>query len=199
MSLTRPFRNAHIALPVALLICAVYLLLGRSCEPGSGATEVAFTTVVVCLAGWLAHLRVGPLRDWQIAARFTWEVVADLVKFGMAVMLVGVIASLPMPVVDCYTPRSYVSELLTLSAIPKTEIAQRYASRHTLANIGEGLSMNSLHPGDKAWITGDGAIVLFSARAGAMVVLTPTVGPAGLIWHCAGAPEKHIPSICRHA
>jgi len=198
LKIVRPFRNAHIALPATLLLGAVYLLLGNSCEPGSGATGAAFTTAVVCLAGWLAHLRIGPLREWRLVLRLVWEVSSDLLKFGLAVVLAGVIVSLPMPAVDCYTPRSYVSELLTLAAGPKEEIAERYASRHTLTNIGEGLSMNSLRPDDKAWITGDGSVVLFSGRAGAMAMLTPSAGPDGLIWRCAGAPEKLIPSNCRH-
>jgi len=199
LKIVRPFCNAHIALPITLLICAVYLLLGRSCEPGSGATEAAFTTVVVCLAGWLAHLRVGALCHWSAVLSLARETLGDLLKFALAVLLVSVVFSLLPVVVDCDTPRTYVSVLITLASDPKAEIAERYASRHTLTNIGEGLSMNSVRPGDKAWITGDGAIVLFSTRAGAMVMLTPTVGPNGLIWHCAGAPEKHIPSICRHA
>jgi hypothetical protein len=57
--------------------------------------------------------------------------------------------------------------------------------------------MESLLPGDKVWVTSDGSILLFSAKAGAVVVLTPSADPDGLTWQYTGAPEKYLPSLCR--
>lgn len=92
MSITRPFRNAHIALPVALLLGAEYLILHSfyGCGPKHLAVLAMFATVVVCLAGWLAHLRVGPLNGWRLALRFVGEVWADLTRFFIAVITVHI-------------------------------------------------------------------------------------------------------------
>lgn len=197
MTFTRPFRNAHILLPIALFIGAEYLLFSDPCAPRPVVAYAAFTAAVVCLAGWLAHLRVGPLRDWRVALRLMYEALGDLLKFGLAVLFASLLICLPMAAEDCYAPRSYVAELLTMSAVLKTEISERYAARHSLTNIGEGVRMETLSPGDKVWVTSDGSILLFSAKAGAVVVLTPSAGPDGLVWQCTGAPEKYLPAPCR--
>jgi hypothetical protein len=197
MTFTRPFRNAHILLPIALFIGAEYLLFSDPCEPRPVAAYAAFTTAAVCLAGWLAHLRVGPLHDWRVALRLMYETLGDLLKFGLAVLLAGLLICLPMPTVDCYTPRSDVSELLTVSAALKTEISERYAARHSLTNIGEGVHMETLSPDDKVWVTSDGSIFLFSAKAGTALLEKPFAGPDGLTWQCMGAPDKYLPSPCR--
>ena len=197
MTFTRPFRNAHILLPIALFIGAEFLLFRDPCGARPVAAYTAFATAVVCVAGWLAHLRVWPLHNWRAANRLLCEVLGDLLKFGLAVLLAGLLICLPMPAVDCYTPRSYVSELLTMSAVLKTEISERYAARHSLTNIGEGVHMETLSPEDKVWVASDGSIFLFSTKAGTVLVEKPAAGPDGLVWRCMGAPEKYLPAPCR--
>jgi hypothetical protein len=197
MTFTRPFRNAHILLPIALFIGAEYLLFRDPCAPRPIAVYTAFTAAVVCLAGWLAHLRVGPLHDWRVALRLMHEALGDLLKFALAVLFASLFIFLPMPAVDCYTPRSDVSELLTVAAVLKADISERYAARHTLTNIGEGVHMESLRPGGKVWVTSDGSIFLFSAKAGTALLEKPSAGPDGLTWQCMGAPDKYLPSPCR--
>jgi hypothetical protein len=197
MTFTRPFRNAHILLPIVLFIGAECLLFRDPCAPRPVTVYAAFTAAVVCLAGWLAHLRVGPLHDWRVALRLMYEALGDLLKFGLAVLFANLLICLPMAAEDCYAPRSYVAELLTVAAVLKADISERYAARHTLTNIGEGEHMESLLPGDKVWVTSDGSILLFSAKAGAVVVLTPSADPDGLTWQYTGAPEKYLPSLCR--
>lgn len=197
MALTRPFRNAHITLPIILLLGAEYLLLATSCHEDNSQAATVLATAVVCLAGWLAHLRTGPVNGWRVLPVLIWETLGDVLKFGLTVVLVWLALALVSPVGECYGPRLYVSGLMTAASTTRTEIGRRYAERHTLANIGEGLQMAPLRSGDWSRITPDGSIVLFSSRATAVIVLTPSAGPEGLAWSCTGTPAKYLPGVCR--
>jgi len=200
MCLTRPFRNAHVALPVALLFGAEYLVLHSfyGCGQKHPAALAMFVTAIACLAGWLAHLRVGPLNGWRVVLRFVGEVWADLTRFFIAVIAVSILLLLVSGNGGgCYTGRFKVAEMIGDSKPAMEEIARRYATRKTVHGIGAGLQIKLSGADTHSMVTQDGVIVLFRGDFPSVVVMTPNPGTDGMHWHCSGTPQKNLPAICR--
>lgn len=142
-----------------------------------------------------------PSDSWVI--RKKWPKRALWIFGALAVLYV-----FPFGVIDEYTDRARVSELIVLtgSAREKVESAllARPASKVALdaaALIPDALGVKS-KDGEKIEIAyrdinEKGEIKVFAAQLGALIILTPTVRDKKVSWACWGRPLKITPTSCR--
>ena len=128
-----------------------------------------------------------------------------LIKWVLAIAVVGVLAAIAIPAYQIYTVRARVAEGLALAASAKTSVAETAANGGTLPNSATEAGytvpratnhVSSIEIGEKGVIT-----VTYTPMAGdGTLTLVPTVNANGeLTWTCEGGTldKKYRPAHCR--
>lgn len=98
-----------------------------------------------------------------------------------------------------YSERTKLSELMVLGSVAKTRISEQYLNNHVKDNM-DRLFENGWGSSDYlnfSYVSTRGEIILYSEEMGALITFTPTYGPEGVSWKCAGLPAKFMNSLCR--
>ena len=113
----------------------------------------------------------------------------------------------PFGVVDGYTDRARVSELIVVSggAREKVEEALLKGTSHKVtldaaSLIPESLGLKS-KDGEKIEIAyreinENGEIKVFASELGVFIIFTPTLNGTKVVWSCWGRPLKLVPKSC---
>ena len=114
----------------------------------------------------------------------------------------------PFGIVDEYTDRARVSELIVLTSNARVEV------EHELKKNGPNkvsLNASSLIPAvlgvktkdgeriDIAYreISAAGEVKVFAPQLGVLLIFTPTLQGKEVSWSCWGRPQKIVPILCR--
>jgi len=134
-----------------------------------------------------------------------------LIELMIVVAIIGIIATIAIPLYTSYTIRSQVSDGVALTTSAKIAVTEYYQDHGVFAttNVEAGLVAG---PGiTSSYVTqvqlgATGAIeVTFgnevhSLIAGAILSMTPTATAGTVTWDCTGdllLENKYMPSICR--
>lgn len=194
--LPRLFANAHVTFFIGLLVAWEAMLAVPSCHTGPRYAAVALITATVCLAGWVAHLRVGEVPGWRRVLRVVLSALCDLVWFVLAVFVVAIPLALVAGHGDCYGPKINAAETILVASSLRQEINDRYTERKTLHGIGEGLEVPPGKAVSSGLVTPDGIIMVARDVPAIVVVLEPAEKDGRLEWTCLGAPQSLMPVAC---
>ena len=125
-----------------------------------------------------------------------------------ALAVIAVIYLLPFSIVDEYTDRSRVSELIVLTADSrvKVENALLESTSHRVTLDASKLIPDSLgvksKDGEKIEIayrdiSDKGEVKVYAPQLGVLLIFTPTLADKKISWSCWGRPLNKVPSLCR--
>lgn len=190
--------------PVAVFAQYLFIdLIGSLWQATAGSELRESGQVVVAIGGaclwlWAGLYPYAALAPVQIKKRihmgFTF---LDLL---LTLLLLGILVS-SNAVVDDYSPRARVSELILAGSSAKTGLSegmQTYGSwspewMSSITISATGLVAHAT-VGPRGVITVSGT----AATSGAVVTMTPSVTTDNkLVWSCTGTPAKYMPASCR--
>ena len=134
-----------------------------------------------------------------------------LIELMIVVAIIGIIASIAIPLYTSYTIRTQVSEGVHLSSGAKAAVAEYFQNHGVFAttNGSAGLEAGANIVGSyvtQLQLAAGGTIqVTFGNQAhsnitGAVLSITPTSNLGSVTWDCAGdalLPNKYLPDACR--
>lgn len=131
-------------------------------------------------------------------AQWAMDVVGDMLVFGLAVVVLLVLASIAFPWGHGYTRRAINSEMILAGQTARHEVALTANKAGTL--IGAGRCARTPELGRTvtfAHVADDGLIVLFSERSESTLLYTPKMENGKTLWQCRGFPASAFPMSCR--
>lgn len=186
--------------PLSLLLVGCWIILNylaNTCERQPSYYGVALATASFCIALWVNHLAIAPIRRFQDAMRLVGIALYDF----FALVIISTIASIPLwiftPIYQCYTSRAKVSEVVLAASSHRSVISERFEQTHSLRGIGSGMTVVPAGRVKKGIVTSDGVIVLASDDPPAVVFVTPELIDGKLSWRCSGWPQNIMPMLCR--
>jgi hypothetical protein len=188
-----PFSNAHWTLPVILWLLSAYFFFAPQCSEGPRYAAVAMLTATICIALWTSHIRESPTENWKSIAKILAGALYDLLL--MLIWLVPI--ALFVPAYDCYTPRSKIMELFSLSTPLVTEIERVSKQHDTLSDSGVGIKVMPGKYLSGGIVSRDGTIVEISKNPPAVIMLVPEFSVGSVTWKCTGFPKEYMPVDCR--
>jgi len=138
-----------------------------------------------------------------------------LIELMIVVAIVGILASLALPMYQDYTVRTKVSEGLSLTAAVKIAVAESFYSTGVMPASNKALDLPDPMQIKSRYVASvsvtDGTITVAYAPQGlggnpsmdgATLTLTPTRNGAALTWQCAVGNQtqlfKYVPAECRN-
>ena len=196
--LPRAFANAHWSLPLALLAAWVYAIVVPWCISWMQDYVVVLITSTVLIAAWCSHLRVQDESGWRKFGHWLLGACYDIGMFLLLAMVCAIPAFLLTPAYMCYSSdRAKYSEMFALADPMLLEVKQRFADRHTLHDIGNGLESPVGKYSTIGVVTSDGVIIRLMEQPPGALVLIPSVQQDQLVWRCMMVPTQKTPSPCR--
>ncbi len=131
-----------------------------------------------------------------------------LIELTVVVAIVGLLASIALPVYQGYKVRTKVVEGLQLSAAAKVAVADTWQANgkapetNSAAGLPDAEGINGDHVSSVAVIN-NGVIRVTYARDpaidGKSIDLIPEAGKGAIRWRCASAaiPSRYLPANCR--
>jgi type IV pilus assembly protein PilA len=126
-----------------------------------------------------------------------------LIELMIVVAIIGILAAVALPAYQDYTIRAKVSELMLAASGFRTAVTEKFQTDGTLGSAGSGLTV-TVAGKIASGLVADGGIISIGGSAASTstgtvvtITLTPTVSNGSLVWSCAGAPSKYMPSSCR--
>ncbi|MBL6752018.1 MAG: pilin, partial [Nevskia sp.] len=181
--------NARWVVLALATIWVAFLCLMDPCSerPAYGLVALAASTAVVLL--WKNHIRLLAAPPRRRALRIAAGFAID----AMALVFLVAAGTFPfvmvMSTVDCYTPRTRVSEAFILADSAQAQIAEHVKQSGTLAGSGKGVTLAV--PGkwvDGGYVSENGTVVITTSDPPAFIVLTPHLANGLVAWDCAGFP-----------
>jgi type IV pilus assembly protein PilA len=134
-----------------------------------------------------------------------------LIELMIVVAIIGIIASIAIPLYTNYIVRSQVAEGIKLSTAAKVAAAEYFQNHGAFAttNASAGIEAGGNIVGNyvtQVQLAAGGAIqVTFGNEAhpdilGAVLSMTPISNAGSVTWDCTGdalLPNKYVPSACR--
>jgi type IV pilus assembly protein PilA len=134
-----------------------------------------------------------------------------LIELMIVVAIIGIVASIAIPLYTDYLIRTQVGEGISLSAGVKVAATEYFQEKGVFAttNAGAGLTVGTDYSGGyvtQVQLIAAGAIqITFGNRAhpninGAVLTMTPAGNNGSVIWDCNGGallPNKYVPTSCR--
>lgn len=134
-----------------------------------------------------------------------------LIELMIVVAIIGIIASIAIPLYTDYVVRSQVAEGIKLGTSAKIAAAEYFQNHGTFAttNASAGIEAAGNIVGNyvtQVQLAAGGAIqITFGNEAhpdilGAVLSMTPTSNAGSITWNCTGdalLPNKYVPSACR--
>lgn len=154
-------------------------------------------SLTVCLAAWVAHLRVHPVNGWRSVALVVGGALYDLILLFLTIIIITIPIFIFLPTYQCYTSRHKISELIVAASSNRDEIVERFTTQKTLSNIGSSLEIKTGGRVKSGVVTPDGVVILASEDPPAVVLLIPSIAESGLKWKCIGFPSKFMPQSCK--
>lgn len=194
---SRPLGNVHWSVFALLLVLWELALSGQQCRSDPRYFEVVLMTSTLWVLLWAASRRKSELPHWRPANRFLIFVFYDLCCLFLTIVLVGIPVMILTPTYQCYTARSYMSEVI-LSASPlRDTIANRAEKVNSLRDSGKGLVIATSKRVSGGVVSPNGVILVTSDDPPGFVVLRPRLENGAVKWICGGMPEKNLPGSCR--
>jgi type IV pilus assembly protein PilA len=135
-----------------------------------------------------------------------------LIELMIVVAIIGIVATIAVPLYTGYIIRSQVAEGVNMSAAAKVAVAEYFQTNGVFAstNNSAGLSAPADYTGPyviQVEIVAGGAIEVSYGNTvhpnlvGAVLSMTPDSANSGSVtWHCRGKaklPNKYLPAACR--
>ena len=134
-----------------------------------------------------------------------------LIELMIVVAIIGIIASIAIPLYTNYIVRSQVAEGIKLSTAAKVAAAEYFQNHGVFAttNAAAGIEAGGNIVGNyvtQVQLAAGGAIQVTYGNAvhpqilGAVLSITPTSNSGSVTWNCTGdalLPNKFVPSNCR--
>jgi type IV pilus assembly protein PilA len=138
-----------------------------------------------------------------------------LLELMIVLAIIGVLASLALPMYQDYTVRTKVTEGLSLTAAVKTAVTESYYSKGVMPASNQVLDLPDPTQIRSKYVASvsvaDGTITVAYAPQGlggnpsmdgAKLTLTPTDNGGSLMWQCAVGNQtqlfKYVPAECRN-
>ena len=134
-----------------------------------------------------------------------------LIELMIVVAIIGIVASIAIPLYTDYLIRTQVGEGISLSASAKVAATEYFQEKGVFAttNVSAGLATGTNIVGgyvSQVQLVAAGAIqITFGNRVhpninGAVLTMTPTSNGGSVTWDCSGdaqLPNKYVPVSCR--
>ena len=134
-----------------------------------------------------------------------------LIELMIVVAIIGIVASIAIPLYTDYLIRTQVGEGISLTASAKVAATEYYQEKGVFAttNVSAGVELGTNIVGGyvtQVELVATGAIeITFGNRVhpninGAVLTMTPANNNGSVIWDCSGdalLPNKYVPAICR--
>ena len=133
-----------------------------------------------------------------------------LIELMIVVAIIGILASVAIPLYTNYVIRTQVTEGLDLSASAKVAAAEYFANRGVFATTNASVGLPAANTISGSYVTqvqlivGGDVQVTFGNEVhpdinGATISMTPASNGGSVSWTCdrGALPNKYVPSACR--
>lgn len=194
----RPLKGAHWTLPLAIVVSALFLTFGLSCNLGPYYLEVSWLTLVLCIVLWCNHIRRAPANGPHEVLHVLADAAADALKLLLAWLCVALPLAVITPAYQCYSDRAKAAEILLGGVSARDEVALKVKVLGTTQGSGLGVTITPSGRMSAGFVFADGNIVLVGSDPPVVFVMTPHQEGGDVTWQCQGFPQKSVPAICRN-